>query len=148
MTTDTPTGTKVARRHRPLWPVVGPWPLARLLHGIWPAPTAVDGDSTPQADVRETDDTFITQLDLPGVERDALTVDVTGRCLQIRGERRHLDHDGVLRHSGRPTGTFAYEVVLPLAIDEKRASAHLVDGVLTVTTPKAPAPGTIHVAVN
>lgn len=149
MSTDTSANTAVPvpHRHRLAWPAFGPWPVAQLLHEIWPEP-AVFGDGTLGADLRETDESFIAEVDLPGVERDAISIDVTGRRLHLHGERSEPVRDGVVRHSSRLTGSFNYEATLPLAIDEAATSADLTDGVLTVTMPKAPAAKTTHVSIN
>lgn len=147
MSTDTHTNTVIARRSRPAWPAFGPWPLAQLLHEIWPEPTEF-GDSAPGAELRETDDSFVAEVDLPGVDKSAVTIDVTGRRLQVHGARREPERDGVLRHSSRLTGSFTYEITLPLPIDEAASSADLTDGVLTVTMPKAPAAKTTHLTID
>lgn len=147
MSTDSHTDTTVARRTRPVWPAFGPWPVAQLLHEIWPEPSEFGADA-PGAELRETDDSFIAEVDLPGVEKDAVTIDVTGKRLQIHGERRTVEREGILRHSSRSTGAFTYEVTLPLAIDETASSANLTDGVLTVTMPKAPAVKTTRLTID
>lgn len=148
MSTDTTRPrSAVSPRSRLTAPAFGPWPFAQVLREIWPEATEY-GDGTPGAELRETDDSFIAQVDLPGVGKDAVTIDVTGRRLQIHGERREPERDGVLRHSSRLTGSFAYEVTLPLAIDEAASRADLTDGVLTVTMPKAPAAKTTHLTIN
>jgi len=41
---------------------------------------------SPLADVSETDDAYVVELDLPGVSRDDVTVDLTGSRLAITGE--------------------------------------------------------------
>lgn len=147
MSTETSPKTAVAQRSRPVWPAVGPWPFAHLLHEIWPEPGDLS-DGTPGADLRETDDSFVAELDLPGVAKDAVTIDITERRLHIHGERRERVREGVLRHSSRLTGTFTYEVTLPVAVDESESTADLTDGVLTVTMPKAPAAKTTHLTIN
>lgn len=43
----------------------------------------------------------------------------------------------MLRHTTRTTGSFAYEIALPTAVDDKNVTAALAEGVLKVHLPKA-----------
>jgi HSP20 family protein len=55
----------------------------------------------------------------------------------VRGTRAEKERPGVMRHSSRVTGSFAYEATLPAEVDEKATTAELTDGVLTIRLPKA-----------
>jgi HSP20 family protein len=91
----------------------------------------------PSADVEETDDAYVLDVELPGVKKDAVTVDVTDRHLVIAGERVEKERAGRLRQRTRAVGNFRYEVVLPNRVDEDHVEASLHDGVLHVVVPKA-----------
>jgi HSP20 family protein len=91
---------------------------------------------TPLADVEETDDAWIIQLELPGVRRRDVDVELSGRRVVIRGERKEPERHGVLRHRSRVTGTFCYEVTLPTPLGAD-VDAKLSHGELTVHVPKA-----------
>ena len=54
----------------------------------------------------------------------------------------------MLRHTTRVTGSFSYEAVLPAPVDEKKVTAVLADGVLTITMPKATEAKTTHITVK
>jgi HSP20 family protein len=94
-------------------------------------------DYAPGGELEESDDGFVLELDLPGVAKEDITIDVTGRRVSVRGNRVEKERSGVMRHSTRVTGSFAYELSLPAEVDEKGATAKLTDGVLTVRLPKA-----------
>ena len=110
--------------------------LARLFDTM-SLPITYDDDFAPGGELEETDDAFVLELDLPGVARSDMSIDVTARKLSVRGKRAEKVREGVLRHSTRVTGTFAYEVRLPTTVTEKGVTATLTDGVLTIRLPKA-----------
>ena len=91
----------------------------------------------PPADLEETDDAFLVEVELPGVERDDVEVELVGRRLTIHGERKERERVGILRRRTRRVGEFHYEVVLPGDVAEDEVEARFADGVLTVRVPKA-----------
>lgn len=108
--------------------------LQRYVEG-WGLPL-LDGGFTPPADVEETEDAYVVEIELPGVKRDDVSVEVTGRRLTVSGERTERERVGILRKRTRTVGRFHYEVVLPGEIDEDGVEASMDEGVLTVRVPK------------
>jgi HSP20 family protein len=112
------------------------WPhrLGRFLEGgAW---NPVSDSRAPAGSLEETDDAYIVELDLPGVDKDNVSIDVIGRRVSVHGNRTEKNHDGVLRHSTVMNGPFIYEVTLPSPIEEADSTATLKNGILTVTMPK------------
>ena len=108
--------------------------------GRWPSFPSVLGEGfTPLADVEETDDAYVVEVELPGVKGDDVSVEVAGRRLTVSGERKERERTGILRRQTRTVGRFHYEVVLPGDIDEDAIEASLNEGVLAVRVPKAEA---------
>ena len=99
-------------------------------------PSLGGGAFTPLADVEETDDAYVVEIELPGVKRDDVTVEVSGRRLSVSGERKERERVGILRRRTRTVGQFHYEVVLPGDVEDDGVSASMDEGVLTVTVPK------------
>ncbi len=99
-------------------------------------PSLVSGAFTPLADVEENDDAYVVEIELPGVKRDDVTVEVSGRRLSVSGERKERERVGILRRRTRTVGRFHYEVVLPGDVEDDGVSAAMDEGVLTVTVPK------------
>lgn len=92
---------------------------------------------SPPADIEETDDAYVVEVELPGVSRKDLALELTGRRLRLHGEVKERERTGFLRWQTRRVGRFDYTLTLPSAIDGDRIKADLANGVLTVRVPKA-----------
>lgn len=90
----------------------------------------------PLADLEETDDAYVMEIELPGVSRDDIDIECRGRRITVSGERREQERKGVVRQRTRTVGRFFHEVVLPGDIEEDNIGATLENGVLTVRAPK------------
>ncbi len=128
----------------PLW---SPDPLERLravtrlldeMAGDWPGPRAVstEGVSTPLGDLEELDDAWLLRAELPGVKPDDVDIQLAGRRLLVRAERKETERKGLLRRTTRTTGRYFLEVALPGEVDPDSVDATLDDGVLTVRVAK------------
>ncbi|MBX6391825.1 MAG: Hsp20/alpha crystallin family protein [Frankia sp.] len=83
-------------------------------------------------DIEETDDAFIVELDLPGVSRDDVTIDLRDNELVVYGEIRERERKGALRRQSRRCGQFEHRIALPGDVDAESVRASLRDGVLTL----------------
>jgi HSP20 family protein len=123
--------------------------LGRLFEGWDDLPSLVgDGAFLPQADVTETDDAYVVEIELPGVKKKDIEISLSGRRLLVTGERVEKERTGILRRRTRRVGRFRYEVVLPGAVDEDGVEASLEDGVLTLLVPKASTERSRRIEVN
>lgn len=115
--------------------------LRRLLDG-WDELPSLLAESrhrlgfTPLADVEETDDAYVVDVELPGVHRGDIDVTLSGRLLSVTGQRKEKERVGILRRRTRVTGRFHYEVILPAADPDAEVTAGYDDGVLSVRVPK------------
>jgi HSP20 family protein len=75
-------------------------------------------------------------VELPGVDRDDVRVEMSDTELSISGETRERERVGVLRHRTRRTGTFRYRTTLPVGVNPDQVEARLENGVLTVRVPR------------
>jgi HSP20 family protein len=91
----------------------------------------------PAADVEETADAYVVEVELPGVQREDVSVEFGGGELAVTGEVKERERVGFLRKRTRPVGRFDYRVVLPAEVEDEQVTASLTDGVLTVRVPKA-----------
>lgn len=92
----------------------------------------------PRLDLVEEPDRFVIEVDLPGVRREDVRVEVEGRLLAISGGRQLVrDLAGPrFRRRERFYGSFRRTVELPDAVDREAVSADLRDGILRVVLPK------------
>lgn len=92
----------------------------------------------PQLDVTEEDDSFILEIDLPGVRHEDVSIKTEGRTLVIAGTRKIVRRSVGARysHCERVSGSFRRTIPLPREIDEAGISAVLEEGILRVDLPK------------
>ena len=94
--------------------------------------------TTPYLDLVETPDEFILVADLPGVEKETLSVDVTSESVTITATfPEGMEGEGVNyvkreRGSGEVTRT----IKLPAEIKIKEANANFEEAILTIKLPK------------
>jgi HSP20 family protein len=111
--------------------------LSRLWDEQWSlAATAGRDGFIPLADLEETDDSYVLDVELPGVQKKDINVETDGRRLVVSGERKEERRAGRLRRRSRTWGEFRYEVVLPDEVDEEHVEATMNDGVLHLRAPK------------
>jgi HSP20 family protein len=111
--------------------------MGRLVQSVWsPAGAGNGGAWTPFADVEEAEDAWIIEVELPGVDRKDVNVEMRNSELVISGDVTEKERKGILRRRARRTGHFEYHVTLPGESDEEHIEAKLHDGILTVRVPK------------
>jgi HSP20 family protein len=96
-----------------------------------------EGVFVPLVDIEETDDAWILEAEVPGVNRKDVNVDVRDSEVFISGEIKEKERKGILRRRTRPVGRFEFRVMLPGDVDAEGIDAKLDDGVLNVRIPKA-----------
>lgn len=111
--------------------------LVNMVFGGITLPGVTDVPWTPLADVSETDDAYLVHVELPGLSRDQIDVQLGDRELAVSGEITEDGNGSKRRRSSRRTGRFEYRTFLPGDIKPDQVSAELAGGVLTVTVPKS-----------
>jgi HSP20 family protein len=90
-------------------------------------------------DVRETNDNLIIIAPLAGVNHDELRVEITEDVVTIEGERQspvleNSDDDYLVQECF--FGSFSRSIVLPEAVNSKKARAEFKKSILVLTIPK------------
>ncbi|MGW7280294.1 Hsp20/alpha crystallin family protein [Streptomyces sp. NPDC054844] len=96
--------------------------------GTWSRPSAMPMDAYREGDV------YVIAFDLPGVDPDAIDIDVERNMLTVKAERRPVtkSDDIQMELSERPLGVFSRQVVLADSLDTEHISAGYDAGVLTL----------------
>ena len=143
----TPNRPGELRRRSP-WDDIAPWSsrMRELMEDVWPAlPASVDYAPGGRC---ETDESFTVEARPSRRGQEEHQHRHVRPPADRHGERVVKEREGVLRHTTRVTGSFSYEAVLPAPVDEKKVTAVLADGVLTITMPKATEAKTTHITVK
>jgi HSP20 family protein len=99
---------------------------------------------SPSFDIRETEEAYHLDGELPGVQRNDLDIEFRDEhCLNIKGhsERETSPTEGSWCLSERSVGDFRRTFNFPSAVDQEHTHAHLKDGILSLTVPKSGATG-------
>ncbi|GAA5206315.1 Hsp20/alpha crystallin family protein [Streptomyces thinghirensis] len=101
--------------------------------GTWSRPSAMPMDAYREGDA------YVIAFDLPGVDPDAIDIDVERNMLTVKAERRPVtkSDDIQMELSERPLGVFSRQVVLADSLDTEHISADYDAGVLTLRVPIA-----------
>lgn len=112
-----------------------PWTLFR-----WPSADLASPDApiwAPKVDVVRKDNKLITRVDLPGMKKEDVQVQVEDGFLTLSGERQKEtkeEKDNVYREE-REYGSFYRSVPLPKGVKADEVKATFSNGVLEVTVP-------------
>ena len=92
----------------------------------------------PRTDIAETDDHYVLRMDMPGLSRDDLMIELRNDTLTVSGERKvnHEDKGENIHRIERSYGRFYRAFTLPQASATEKVEARMEDGVLTIEVPK------------
>ena len=123
--------------------------LAERVNSLWETGFGGQLDRwAPLADVEEAEDAYTVEIELPGVRRDDIDVQLVNRVLTVSGEVKEKERAGILHRRTRRVGQFHYAVTLPGDVDGDDVSARLNDGVLSIRVPKSPGAKPRRIAIS
>jgi HSP20 family protein len=100
--------------------------------GTWTRPASIPMDAYRDGDQ------FVVHFDLPGVDPQAVEVDVERNVLTVKVERRPVHGADVqMQVSERPLGVFSRQLFLGDSLDTERIDAAYANGELTLRIPIA-----------
>jgi HSP20 family protein len=121
--------------------------MSQLMGASFGEPSGPPLPWTPTADVSETDEEFVVDIELPGARKDDLDIQVVDRELTVTGELKQTEK-GRLRRRTRRFGKFEFRLSLPGDVNADMVHADLKDGLLTVIVPKAQAAKPRRIEIN
>lgn len=103
--------------------------------GTWSRPAAMPMDAY------RAGDEFVVVFDLPGVNPNAIELDIERNVLTVKAERRPsaTGDDVEMQVAERPLGVFSRQLFLGDTLDTDRIKASYESGVLTLRIPVAEA---------
>jgi HSP20 family protein len=143
------SGSPVFAGSDPLWAVSRS--MDRVLEDLWRGETsAATSRFVPRIEVVENENEFVLTAELPGLEEKDFHVEVHGKVVTLRGEKRseRTGESEGRTWSERTFGEFRRVVELPVEVDSEKATAAYKSGVLSVTLPKTSAAKVRHVPVT
>ncbi len=99
------------------------------LEDIWQGRTASQNEF---GNIKETDSAYLLSVDMPGVKKEDMTIEVDDGVVSIKGERKTLFENG-----GGETQTFSRRLSVPATIKKDEVQAQLQDGILYLALPKS-----------
>jgi HSP20 family protein len=92
----------------------------------------------PTTDIYETDEALTVVMEIPGVEKKDLDVDLENDVLRVEGRIDFSKYEGLEPlYTEYNVGHFARAFTLSRKIDQQQITAQVEDGVLTLTLRKA-----------
>jgi len=92
----------------------------------------------PATDIHETDEALTVVMEVPGVEKKDVDINLENNVIRIEGRIDAKKYDGLEPlYTEYNVGHFARSFTLSGKVDQQRIDAQLEDGVLTLTLWKA-----------
>lgn len=94
---------------------------------------------SPAADLFETGEEYVLELELPGFSRDDIEITMEQGILTVAGERSREEEDvrRTYRVRERSLGRFTRSFSLPRSVQAEDVDAEFSGGILRITMPKA-----------
>lgn len=101
-------------------------------------PTETERLWAPAVDIEENNGNLVVKAELPGMEKEDITVSVRDNMLHLSGERKieKETKDKSYHRIERCFGKFSRTIELPAAVEADKVKAVYIDGVLNITLPK------------
>ena len=95
-------------------------------------------DFSPSVNIRETEETYTIEMELPAVQKEAVDIQVDGDILTISGEKKLREEikEEEYRKVESNYGRFSRAFTLPKRVDTSKIEATFELGVLEVSIPK------------
>ena len=117
--------------------------MERMLEDFNRASTrqSLDRSFNPAVDVIESEDHYLMTVDLPGIKKEDIKIEMNENVLTVSGERKRStkseDENKTQRYE-RSYGSFTRSFSLPTTVAPEKIEAHYEDGVLNLYLPKTP----------
>lgn len=95
-------------------------------------------DFLPACDLEESEHLYLLSIEVPGIPKENLNIEVTGNVLTVSGSHEEVKKESKGKKiSERLEGRFERSFMLPDMWESSKVEAHYHDGVLKIMVPKA-----------
>ena len=110
----------------------------KLVDGLWPEEGENSLQWAPPVDICETAETIDFKVELPGISKEDVEIEVSNGVLSIRGEKKMEEEKKTDTWHRREVryGSFTRSFSLPVDVKADKADASFNDGVLMISIPK------------
>jgi HSP20 family protein len=108
----------------------------RFLQSLFPER---DDNWRPMFDVSETKEDFRVKIEIPGINKDDVNIEIRDNILMVSGERKEtkVTDEEELHIKEISYGKFSRSLKLPAKVNSENVTAKSVDGILHITLPKS-----------
>ena len=102
--------------------------------------TGIEEEITPEFDIDETETHYLINVDVPGMSKDEVQIEIRDNILMVRGERRKEEKETKERRGKRVReryDSFTRTFTLPNFVDANKVEAIYENGVLQIMLPKS-----------
>ena len=123
--------------------------LEARLDSDWLHGTTAGTGAFPPINVFQQGDNLLAILEVPGVDKSALEIQVKDNAIRVSGKKAFTYPEGVSLHRReRLSGSFDRTLTVPMQINADGIKAEYRDGVLALFIPRAEADKPRTVAIN
>ena len=93
---------------------------------------------TPTVDIFEEGDEFVVKAEIPGINKEDISVDITDSTVVISGQKKKeekVEEKNYYRME-RSFGSFSRSLRMPAEVQTDKANAKFKDGILEIRVPK------------
>ncbi len=94
----------------------------------------------PAIDVYENEDNLVVKAELPGMNKEDISITIEGDTLVLSGRKSQTKEEKKENYYRKEIreGAFSRSIEIPYPVDKEKVSATYKDGVLEITLPKTP----------
>ncbi len=106
--------------------------------------------SAPRVDIYEKENRIFINAELPGVQKEEISVDIKGRQLTVSGEKKpdETAEEGTIYRKECRYGAFERTFTLPFTIKSENIDAAFDNGVLTLAITRPQEETSTRIAIN
>jgi HSP20 family protein len=100
---------------------------------------AVSGWRMPAVDISEKDKEIVVSAEIPGVNKEDISIDIRNNHLEIKAETKEEkseEKEGYV-YKERRQGSFFRSLELPASVNTEKTKATYKDGILSLNLPKS-----------